>query len=65
MSAQQIRFVEMNVDHLTASGRMEPELLYAPPFTDTFPKGISDLFDVTEVAGIVDTLKEFWPRMVG
>jgi type I restriction enzyme R subunit len=65
MSAQQIRFVEMIVDHLTASGRMEPELLYAPPFTDSAPNGVSDLFGVADVALIVETLQEFWPRLAG
>lgn len=65
MSAQQIRFVEMIVDHLTSSGRMEPELLYAPPFTDTAPNGVSDMFDAAEVARIVDTLEGYWPRMIG
>ena len=62
LSAQQIRFVEMIVDHLTASGQMEPELLYAPPFTDDSPNGVSDMFGASEVARIVDTLQDFWPR---
>ncbi len=65
MSVQQIRFIEMIVDHLTTSGRMEPELLYAPPFTDSAPNGVSDLFGGTEVAQIVETLHEFWPRFAG
>jgi type I restriction enzyme R subunit len=63
LSAQQIRFVEMIVDHLTASGRMEPELLYAPPFTDGAPNGVSDMFAAEDVASIVDTLAAFEPRL--
>jgi len=63
LSAQQIRFVEMIVDHLTASGRMEPELLYAPPFTDAAPNGVSDMFTAADVASIVNTLVGFEPRL--
>ena len=65
LSAQQIRFVEMIVDHLTATGRMEPDLLYAPPFTDSAPNGVSDMFAADEVAQIVDTLEGFWPQLAG
>lgn len=63
LSAQQIRFVEMIVDHLTASGRMEPELLYAPPFTDSAPNGVSDVFEMTGVSRIIETIEQFAPRM--
>ncbi|MES2289944.1 MAG: DEAD/DEAH box helicase family protein [Pseudomonadota bacterium] len=63
LSAQQIRFVEMIVEHLTASGRMEPELLYAPPFTDAAPNGVSDMFAADDVARIVGTLADFEPRL--
>lgn len=63
LSAQQIRFVEMIVDHLTSAGRMEPELLYAPPFTDTAPNGVSDIFGVQDVSRIVETMRSFEPRL--
>lgn len=63
LSVRQIRFVEMIVDHLTASGHMEPELLYAPPFTDTAPNGVSDLFESVDVEHIVNTLAGFEPRL--
>lgn len=63
LSAQQIRFVEMIVDHLTASGRMEPELLYAPPFTDSAPNGVSDVFEMTDVSRIIETIEQFAPRL--
>ncbi|MFZ5663834.1 MAG: DEAD/DEAH box helicase family protein [Pseudomonadota bacterium] len=65
LSAQQIRFVEMIVDHLTATGRMEPGLLYAPPFTDTAPNGVSDLFAATDVERIVEVIDGFEPRVAG
>jgi hypothetical protein len=63
LSAVQIRFIELIVDHLTASGRMEPELLYAPPFTDFAPNGVSDVFGATEVQRIVEVIAEFEPRI--
>ena len=63
LSVSQIRFVEMMVDHLTASGRMEPELLYAPPFTDKAPNGVSDVFGALEVEHIINTLAGFEPRL--
>jgi type I restriction enzyme R subunit len=53
----------MIVEHLTASGRMEPELLYASPFTDTTPNGVSDVFASPEVLKIVETLAIFEPRV--
>ena len=63
LSAVQIRFVETILDHLTATGRMEPELLYAPPFTDDAPNGVSDIFPEATVEKIVGLLGEFAPRL--
>lgn len=63
MTTVQIRFVEMIVDHLTATGRMEPELLYAPPFTDDAPNGVSDIFPEAAVEKIVGLLGGFAPRL--
>lgn len=63
LSAQQIRFVEMIVDHLSASGRIEPELLYAPPFTDSAPNGVSDVFGLADVSRIIEAIEEFVPRL--
>lgn len=62
LSAQQIRFVEMIVDHLTASGRMAPELLYAPPFTDESPNGVSDVFELKQVQNLVTAIQGLEPR---
>ena len=62
LSAQQISFVELIVDQLTATGSMDPALLYAPPFTDTAPNGVSDLFPADSVAKIVSTIEGFEPR---
>jgi type I restriction enzyme R subunit len=53
----------MIIDHLTSSGRLEPELLYAPPFTDRAPNGVSDVFDGAAVEAILDLLEEMNPRL--
>jgi type I restriction enzyme R subunit len=63
LTAQQIRFVEMIVEHLTASGRMEPELLYNSPFTDSAPNGVSDVFAGAAVETILGLLDELNPRL--
>lgn len=63
LSARQIDFVEQILDHLTASGTMDPALLYEPPFTDGAPNGVSDVFERDVVTTIVDTLAEFEPRI--
>lgn len=63
LSARQIEFVERILDYLTASGRMDPALLYEPPFTDAAPNGISDVFEGDVVSSIIDTLTGFEPRL--
>jgi type I restriction enzyme, R subunit len=40
LSANQIEFVNIIIDHLTERGVMEPALLYERPFTDRSPLGI-------------------------
>lgn len=62
LSVRQIDFVERIVDYLTASGRMDPAALYEPPFTDTAPNGISDMFDSNLVSRVFETLDRFEPR---
>ncbi|MXP41875.1 DUF4145 domain-containing protein [Altererythrobacter soli] len=62
LSPHQIHFVELIVEYLTSSGRMDPAALYEPPFTDSAPNGVSDIFDSTALTRIVDTLESFEPR---
>ena len=51
------------VDHLTATRRMEPELLYAPPFADTDRNGVCDIFEASEVTQIIWTIDAYIPRL--
>ena len=49
LSANQIEFVNLIVDHLTEHGVVEPERLYESPFTDLTPKGPEELFEGVEL----------------
>ena len=55
LSASQIEFLSMIIDHLTERGLMEPDLLYESPFTDLDPLGLAGVFgdDVGEVIEIL------------
>lgn len=50
---QQIEFIGMVIDHLTARGTMDPVLLYEPPFTDIAPIGPETMFDEGHVVQLV------------
>ena len=58
LSANQIHFVNMVVDHLTERGAMDPRLLYESPFTDIDPMGIEGVFGQTEASQLITVLDE-------
>ncbi|MFU8897218.1 MAG: DEAD/DEAH box helicase family protein, partial [Gammaproteobacteria bacterium] len=59
LTPQQIRFVEMVIEQLTARGVMEPAALYEPPFSNLHAGGPDALFDGKErvIEGIFETLE--------
>ena len=57
MSANQIEFVGMIIDHLTERGTMDPSLLYKSPFTDLNDQGVSGVFQSAEVMQLVQLIK--------
>ena len=57
-SSQQIRFVEMIIDRLTASGEIEPGQLYEPPFTGIHYEGLDGAFGDADADAIVGTLAQ-------
>ncbi|WP_319458142.1 MULTISPECIES: DEAD/DEAH box helicase family protein [unclassified Mycobacterium] len=53
----QIRFINLIVDELTANGVMDPARLYESPFTDSAPTGPDSVFPEADVASIVAILR--------
>ena len=58
LSANQIHFVNLVVDHLTQHGVMEAKLLYESPFTDITPHGPEGLFSKSAVDELIAALDE-------
>lgn len=59
-TAEQIRFINLIVNELTANGVMEPARLYESPYTDHAPTGPESVFaeaDVDSIVEILDTVK--------
>jgi type I restriction enzyme R subunit len=57
MSANQIEFVNMIVNHLTENGAMDAGLLYESPFTDIVPQGPEAIFSSNQIDELVNALK--------
>ena len=58
LSANQIEFIDLIIDHLTDRGVIDPRRLYESPFTDVDDQGVSGVFTPTEVKILVDTLAQ-------
>ncbi len=56
LTADQLHFVNLVIDHLTANGVMDPGLLYEPPFTDVAPRGPEGLFREADVGRLVEMI---------
>jgi len=56
-SANQIEFVNLIVDHLTAHGVMEAAMLYESPFTDLTPRGPDGLFSSTQIDELLTVIE--------
>ncbi len=57
LSANQIEFINLVVDHLTEHGIVEPGALYESPFTDLTPRGPDGLFSPVQLDELIRTLE--------
>ncbi len=57
LTANQIEFINLIVDHLTEHGVMEAARLYESPFTDLAPQGPDALFGVSQVDDLLGVLQ--------
>ncbi|MCF6198600.1 MAG: DEAD/DEAH box helicase family protein [Hyphomicrobiaceae bacterium] len=64
LSANQIEFVDLIINHLTERGVMEPARLYESPFTDLDDQGINGVFPLADVKALVNLLKTVRERAV-
>jgi type I restriction enzyme R subunit len=62
LTAHQLEFIDMMIDHLTARGTMDPRLLYESPFTDLDPLGVAGVFGEGEVVQLVQILRDVQGR---
>ena len=56
LSANQIEFVNLIIDHLTEHGTFETRLLYESPFTDLTPQGPEGLFKPGQIDDLLSVL---------
>lgn len=58
LTANQIEFTDLIIDHLTERGAMDPRRLYESPFTDFDDQGVSGVFPATDVKQLVQLLND-------
>lgn len=58
LNADQIEFLDLIINHLTAEGVMEARRLYESPFTDIDDQGVSGLFQSADVIALIHLLEE-------
>jgi type I restriction enzyme R subunit len=63
LTADQLEFLDLVIDHLTARGVMDPKLLYEAPFTDFDRNGVEGLFEKADVVRLVQILREIEPSI--
>jgi type I restriction enzyme R subunit len=63
LTADQLEFLDLVIDHLTARGVMDPKLLYEAPLTDFDRNGVEGVFEKSDVVRLVQILREIEPRL--
>ena len=64
LTANQIEFIDLIIDHLTERGVLDPRRLYESPFTDLDDQGVSGLFPHDTIKALVSTLADVRKRAV-
>lgn len=62
LTANQIEFMNLIIDHLTALGVMNPSRLYESPFTDFDDQGVNGVFSPADAKVLVGLLREIEQR---
>lgn len=57
LTASQIQFIDLIVNHLTERGLIDPALLYESPFTDMNDQGLSGVFHPEESALVLEAVR--------
>ena len=58
LTASQLEFIDLVVNHLTQNGWMDEALLYESPFTDFNPLGVEGMFNPAQVTELMAVLKD-------
>ena len=61
-SASQIDYVNLVIEHLAASGTIEPRRFYESPYTDVAPEGPDGLFEPVDVDRLIAVVHEIRHR---
>lgn len=62
LTANQIEFMDLIIDHLTERGTMDPSRLYESPFTDLNAQGVAGLFSLDDARVLIAVLKDVESR---
>jgi len=62
LTANQIEFVDLVIDHLTERGILDPRRLYESPFTDLDDQGVNGVFELGDVKELVKVINEVKAR---
>jgi len=62
LSGNQLQFLDLVIDHLTARGVMDPKLLYESPFTNFDSMGVEGVFEHADVLRLIQVLRDVEPK---
>lgn len=62
LTANQIEFIDLVIDHLTERGVLDPRRLYESPFTDLDDQGVSGIFELGDVKELVKVINDVKAR---